>query len=74
MAHREKLYSDYGKRCTCGGTIHRYEFDVPLLRSDSNRLIDVFCYTCHAPTFFYVEHWSKMPSTPSEAAKLHRES
>jgi len=71
---KEKFYSDYGKRCICGGTIHRYELDMTFLRSDWNCKIETFCYSCHATSAFYVPHWTNRPDNPTEAAFLHRKS
>ena len=51
----EKFYSDYGKLCTCGDTIHSYEIERPALRSDWNGKVKTFCYTCQAESEFHVD-------------------
>jgi hypothetical protein len=68
----EKFYSDYGKLCNCGGTIHSYEIERPALRSDWNGKVKTFCYTCQAESEFHVDSWLDMPDNPSKAAALHR--
>jgi hypothetical protein len=68
----EKFYSDYGKLCTCGDTIHSYEIERPALRSDWNGKVKAFCYTCQAESEFHVDSWLDMPDNASKAAALHR--
>ena len=68
----EKFYSDYGKVCDCGSTIHSYEIERPALRSDWNGKVKTFCYTCQAESEFHVDSWLDMPDNPSKAAALHR--
>jgi hypothetical protein len=68
----EKFYSDYGRLCNCGGTIHSYEMERPAFRSDWNGKVKTFCYTCQAESEFHVDSWRDMPDNASKAAALHR--